>query len=490
MPRHTPAVCCLVLIATGTARAAGPYDDLLKYAPPTANTVALIDVKGAFASPLARAEKWGERGQPDNRGGLGFVPRDAEAVLIAADVNLTAMTRDCQFGLVKVGSLPNMRDLATREGGSVDEIAGQVAALSPRDVYFTALPGATLVAVYPADRQYTARYLKAAAAKKTGQLSPYLQKAAAGAAANTVTVAVDLEDAVDNNVLKLALLASPAVAKVKAADVGLLAGFLAQVKGLTFSATVTDAITARIAVDFPIEPARFRKTLPDLLREVIEGQGVAIEGFEHWKAEFTDTTMTLSGPIATADLKRIVSLFAFPQPAGEPEAAKGPAPTAAATKRYLQAADVILTDISRIKASATYEKTATWHDKAADQLRQLSRQNVDPAAAAAVDEAAKRLRAIGQSLRGVPIDTDALANQAYLFAGGGNSVRVVPTWWGLRTAVVANPVFLDTNIPKIRAEMTRVVAADQKRRAETWEQINRIVSDAKRALTEKYKSPF
>jgi hypothetical protein len=491
MPRYAPALCCLVFVVAGSARAAGPYDDLLKYTPPTANTVVLIDVKGALASPLAKAEKWREKGQPENRGGLGFVPSDAEAVVIAVDVNLNAMTRDCQVGLVKVWNLPNMRDLAAREGGSPDEIAGQVAALSPRDVYFTSLPGNTLVAVYPADRQYTARYLKAAAAKKTGELSPYLRAATAAAAANTVTIAVDLEDVVDKNVLKLSLPASPSVAKVKAVDVNLLATFLSQIKGLTFSAKVTDTITASIAVEFAIEPARFRKTLPDLLREVLEGQGVAIEGFESWKAEFTDTTMTLSGTIATADLKRIVSLFAFPSPAGEPEpAAKGNAPTAATTGRYLQAVDVILTDIGRTKESPNYEKTATWYDKAADQLQQLSTRNVDPAAVTAAHQAAKRLRAIGQSLRGVPIDTKALSNQEYFYGSGGSSIGVVPTWWGLRPHVIGNPAYVETNIPKIRAEIAKVVADDKKRRAEAWDQITRIMIDVKNGLSVKYNTPF
>ena len=172
MSRSTPVVCCLALLLTSSVRAAGPYDDLLKYTPPATNTVVLIDVKSAFASPLATSEKWNEKGQPGNRGGLGFVPSDAELLVITADINLNTMRRDCQVGLVKVNNLPNMRDLAAHEGGTTDEIVGIATALSPRDVYFTALPGSTLVAVYPADRQYTARYLKAGVGEKDGRVVP------------------------------------------------------------------------------------------------------------------------------------------------------------------------------------------------------------------------------------------------------------------------------------------------------------------------------
>lgn len=492
MLRFVLLFCC-ALACAAPVRAAGPYDDLLKYAPANANALLLVDVKGAYASPLAKSEKWSTKGDPENRGGLGFVPSDAEAVVVAADVNLNTLARNNQVGLVKVRSLPNVRELAAREGGSNDEIAGQLAALSPRDVYFTVLPGSTLVAVHPADRQFTSRYVKAAAANKVGTLSPYLKKAAEGAGANTVTIAVDLEDAIDKTLLKLGLPASPTVAKKgKGVDLNLLATFLSQVKGLTFSAKVTDQITGRIAVDFPIEPGRFRNTLPDMLREIIEDQGMAIDGLDNWKAEFTDTTFSLSGPLAVADLKRIISLFAFPNPAGEPEPdAKGSEPTAGATKRYIQGVSAVLADIGRTKGQASYEKTATWHEKAADQIEHLSRRHVDPVATEMATQAANRLRAIGQSLRGVPIDTKALTAQERVTSrGGGLSVGFGVSWWGFRPQLIENPVYVESNVPQIRSQIAKVVEDDKQRRAEAWELIDKGMHEAKSAVAKKYKISF
>ena len=95
---------------------------------------------------------------------------------------------------------------------------------------------------------------------------------------------------------------------------------------------------------------------------------------------------------------------------------KGNQPSVAMTKRYLTAVDAILTDIKSTRDSKNYNKTATWHEKAAAQIEQFSKQGVDPAAVDAAFEAAKRLRAIGSSLRGLPIDLDALANQQYYSA--------------------------------------------------------------------------
>jgi hypothetical protein len=479
----------LVLGLVRSAPAAGPYDDLLKRTPANTNSLVLIDVKGAMNSPLARAEKWRERATASGRGGLGFVPPDAELVVIAGEVNLTTLVRDFQVGLVKVPNTPTMRELAAREGGTADEIAGRLSVLSPRDVYFTTLSAQELAAIYPAYRQYTARYIKAALASKSVQLSPYLQKAAASANGNTLTIALDLEDVVDRTIVKMSLPSSPAVAKTKGLDINLLSSLVASVKGLTVAVQVTNTIKASVTVEFRNDPSVFKRTLPDLFRELIEGQGIAIEGFESWQATFTETTMTLTGTLNSLDLKRLVSLFAFPQPAGEGDPTmKGNQPSVAKTKRYLTAVDAILTDIKSTRDSKNYNKTATWHEKAAAQIEQLSKQGVDPAAVDAAFEAAKRLRAIGSSLRGLPIDLDALANQQYYSARP--SLGVMPGgWWGWQPFIFG-PTHVDTNIPEIQSKMTQTIANDQKRRLEAWSQIDRTMMDARRKLSEKYKVDF
>lgn len=488
MSRLTLAAFLLACALAQHAAAAGPYDDLLKHAPANVNTLALVDVKGAFASPLAKAEKWAEKGAPGGRSGFGFLPPDTTTVVIAADLNLSTLTRDFQVGLVRVShNVPEIREVAKSEGGSVDEMSGRLVVLSPRDVYFTSLSGSEFVVMYPANRQYTARYLKAVKANKTGELSPYLRKAADAAGKNTVTVAMDLEDVVDKTILKLNLPTSPAVAKVKTVDVANLAAFLATVKGMTFTAQVTDSITANLTFEFGLEPERFRLTLPDLLRELIEGQGIAIPGFEKWEPKFAGNTVTLSGPLTTADLKRILSLFAFPQPPGEAEmGAKGDAPTAAQTKRYVAAVESILADVRSLKDSPNYEKMATWHEKAAAQIEQLQRKGVDPIASEAGFQVAKRLRAIGSSLRGVPIDTKALEGQQYYYSSGGG--YGFGGWWGGGPAIMQNPTSVDTNIPQIQAEIAKVAAADKKKRLETWSAIDGIMVEARRKLTDKYKT--
>ncbi len=493
MLRTALAAGLLVFALACPVRAAGPYDDLLKHTSPNTNTLVLIDVKAAYASTLAKAEKWADKGQRGDRGGLGFIPNDAETVVIGAEINLNTVTRDFQVGLAKVShNVPEMRELAAQEGGTADEIAGRLAVLSPRNVYFTTLPGAQFVAVYPADRQYTARYLKAVKANKTGILSPYLAGAVGKATGNSVTIAVDLEDVFDKTLLKISLGASPSVAKIKTADVSLLAAFMSGTKGMTFAAKINDEIRGSFTIDFVGDPNDFKRTLPDLFRELLEGQGIAISGFGNWEAKFTDHTMTLSGPVGTSDMRRILSLFAFPQLPGEPDPKlKGNEFSPDMTRRYLMAIDTILSETRAMQKSPNYDKMATWHDKAADQIDHLSRRNVDVIAADGAFQVTKQLRAIAQSLRGVPIDKKALESQEYYYSsGGGYSPGIGGGWFGWRPYLYQNPSYVTTNIPEIQAKIAKVVADDEKQRLESWSAIDRFMQEARRKLNDKYKMDF
>jgi hypothetical protein len=120
MFRAILSIGLITCVLAGSARADGPYDSLLKYVPSNTNVIALIDIKGAFASPLAKKENWLEKGQPNNRGGLGFLPAEADTVVIASDINFNKLTRQFQVGLVKLRkNVPGMNEFATREGGKL-----------------------------------------------------------------------------------------------------------------------------------------------------------------------------------------------------------------------------------------------------------------------------------------------------------------------------------------------------------------------------------
>ncbi|MBX9579603.1 MAG: hypothetical protein K2X87_04780 [Gemmataceae bacterium] len=480
MPRFAPAVLA-ALAAAPLAPAAGPYDGLLAAVPPQANCLVLVDVRAAFASPLAQSEKWAADVTSRYKSGVGFVPPDAVRLAIASQVNLSAMTRYYQVGLVTVGQLPSMRSLAEREGGFLSQLAGQTVCLSPRDVYFATVNSDTQAAVYPADRQATARWLGHATASKGPALSPYLKAAADAAGGHTVTVAVDLADAVDPGLLRLSLANSPVVVRSKGLDLDGLARQVASVRGLTFTAGVTDKVAGAVRVDFAADPSPYKGVLRDLFLELLADQGAIIPGVEAWEARYEGNAMTLAGPLDGADLRRVLSLFDFP--GTPPEAGDAPAKVSVtATRQYLGAVDAILADVRKLKDGQKYDKTATWQEQAAEQIDQLTKRGVDPAAVEAAQGAADRLRAIAGSLRGVPIDVEKLNKKVYAY--GYSPPRWQTGWWG------ANPGFLQTNLPEIQQQVAKVVEDDKQRRADLWAQIDQGLSAARNALREKYKEKF
>lgn len=484
MTRSLPAALAVLALCAGSPRpaaAAGPYDDLLKLVPPGANTLALMNVKAAHASPLAKSEKWADDLAKRYRSGVGFVPAGSELIVVAAEVNLTSMVREHQLGLIRLGNVVSIPELANHEGGTRDDIADQPVVLSPRNVYFAPMPGSLLAAGYPANRQAAARWIRHAK-KPTGELDPYLKQAADRAGDAAIVIAVDLADTFSPAVVRYGLTVSPVVVKRKVTNIDLLSKVVASVRGLTLTATVTDTINGTIRVDFALDPTTFKGVMKDLFLELVEEQGVAIAGLEKWEAKFDERSMTLSGPLASADLRRIASLFAFPGTTS-PDAAMGKDPVSVpATQRYLAAVDSILEDISRAKESPNYDKMATWHDKAAAQIEHLSRRGVDPIAVGAALDSAKRLRAVAGSLRGVPIDMNALASKPQYdlvpFVGGG---RGIFSGWGFS---------ITNNLPQIQDKMTKVVADDERRRGEAWGQINDVMGEARRKLGEKFKVQF
>lgn len=489
MIRSVPVVLAALAVLP-SASTAGVYDNLLTNVPPDSNTLVLVNVQKAYSSPIARSEKWADDYYRKYKSGTGFVPPDGELLVVASQVNLSSMTRDHQIGLVKVSVLPTIRSLAAREGGTASELGGLTVVLSPRDVYYTTLPGAAVAAVYPADRQATARWIRHATQSKTVDVAPYLKAAAEAAGDNIVTIAVDLSDSQDPNLLRLGLAASPAVVRQKGVDVDRVARFIATVRGLTFTAKATDKIVGTVRVDFAEDPAPFRRILRELFLELFEEQGVAVPGMEQWETTYGARSMELSGTLDSANLRRVLSLFAFPGASSEDSPKVTPGEVSlAATQRYWGALNTVLADLRTTRDSKNYDKMATWHEKAANQLEQLSQLGVDPIAVQAAIDAARRFRAIGASLRGVPIDVNALSQKEYYKIQQQPFIPYWGGWWNWRAYALA-PRQLETNIPQVRGEIARVIADDQKRRIETWSQIDQIMSDSRRRLNDKYKGGF
>jgi hypothetical protein len=483
------------LVIPGFAAAAGPFDSLLSAVPPGTNTLVLINVGEVYSSELARSEKWADEYFEKYRSGIGFVPPDGEAVVIASRVNLSSMVRDHQIGLVRVRVLPSIRALADREAGTVSTMAGVSVVNSPRDIYYTTLGGTTVAAVYPADRQSMAAWLRHATAAREPSLSPYLMGVVETNEKADVKIAVDLTDALDPALLAIGFEFSPAIVKQGGVNVAALARYVATARGMTFTADITDKIIGTVQIDFGADPTPFRRSIHELFLELLDEQGIAIPGMEKWEPTYGATSMTLSGPLEATDLRRILSLFAFPGATSQSDSKLKPGEiTAAATRRYWAAVNTVLDDTrnlrERLKSGRDYTKMATWFEKAATQLEQLNRLGVDPIAVDVAAESAKRFRAISNSLRGVPIDVQAIGEKGYVYQTTNYGWPFWGGWWNWRAMALFSQRNVRTNFPELRGQAAKVIADDQKNRIEAWSQIDGLVSEARLKLSDKYKQSF
>ncbi len=483
MPPRAPLAALLLALAASRAPAATPYDDLLKDIPDGANVLTLIDVQKAYDSPLAKAEDWRKSYYERLRGGGTMLPPDAVRAVIAADVNVATFRRDAQVSLVRVRQADGVKDLQARAGGTTGEVAGRFVLLSPRDAYVLPLTVDTLATVHPANRQALARWLRQTAnGKAAAGPSPYLRKAADDFAATApVVIALDLADALEPALVRVGLDGALCLTD-KSVNKDALARLVASARGLVFTVNMSDALTGTLRVDFGFDPTDYRKTLHALFLEILDGEGAALPGLDRWAATFGEKSMTLTGPLTTADLMRVLSLFQYPLHHGSEEggtpAVAGKGVSVPQTKRYLAAVDTILRGVKPPKDPDEAAKAALWTEKAAGQVEQLSRVGVDPVALTAGDEVATRLRSIAGSLRGVPIDKKALDAASYTMLTGAYSGG-----YGGRGGYGGGMgASVSSNVPELRVKWAKVVADDEKRRAELWNEIMRLMSDARQKL--------
>ena len=149
-----------VLAAALARRRRGPpaddkFIDLTPLLPPQANAATVIDVQAIYNSPLAQKEKWATRRPlPIPADALHGRPGDSRSI----PESLSGGKWEVGVGRPK-GRL-TMEQLAAREKGAVETIAGAKAVLSPRNVYFVEIRPWIIGMIYPADRQEVAKWVQ------------------------------------------------------------------------------------------------------------------------------------------------------------------------------------------------------------------------------------------------------------------------------------------------------------------------------------------
>jgi len=472
--RHFGPLAVLLTISSGPALA-GPFDELMKAVPPTANTLVLVDVAGLTGSPVGQKAGWAVKVDERYRDGSGVLPPGAERVLIAGQVNLQAGHRVWKAAVVDAPSPPPLADVAARERGEPDEVAGLAVVHSPRGVYFASPAANRWLVFYPDDRPALADWVRHGKEEKPAPAGRYLTAAARRIQNQHVVIAADLTDSVAPAAAKAAAGAMPSLVR-RNADPAAFARLMVSLRGVTLTARATDRVRAVLRFDFGTNPLPLQAVLKDALLEMVENSGASLPELASWEPTVTVDSFYLSGTLAPESLTRVLGLFAFPQARGPaPEAT---APTAEATQWYLDTLRKIVDDVRKARAGSKPEKTALWHDAAAGRIEHLDPRGVKPAVLTMGQEVSSRLRAVAASMRGVPVDLNKLKSQAYYYeARSGWS----PWGWGM----FSGPNLVWTNVPEVQAKMNEVVAQDKSNRELLWKQIDDQIAQSRSLLESK-----
>lgn len=479
----------LLLIAISTPAFAGPPDEsLLSKVPAGANTLFVYDVEGAYQSPLGKRENWVKRFSEVHVATLDSLPPTMKQLVIASKTNFATLEPDWQVGVAKTMTPWMLSDVAKSELGQLGQVAGQTAVLSSRNSYIT-IVGTNEVGVYhPADRRALSNWLKDVQSKKTTGPAAYARAAIAAAAGAQLIAAVDLEHVIDPIHAKLFLSGSPTVQKNRL-NVDVLTKVLAGVKGCSLTIRVTDKLEGRLTVDFEGGVMTNKDHLPALIDEVLAAGGIAFDEVRAWPTTATESTLTFQGPLESASFHRLLCFFDMPafyvgeadRKADSPSDA--PAPLVTSTLRYFNSVSAAIAELKSIKPrDDDYNRYATWYEKYAKKLDALPNADVDPDALKFGIMTANRMRAIAESLRGVPLKVDDLSKQQYTVVGG----YVSTNRWGRNTG---GSIDVNTNAPEIRQKQVLAVQSDRDARDAAWKAIYDDREAIRAALAARYRVP-
>jgi hypothetical protein len=477
--------------------AADSFQELLTKVPENANAIILIDVQALQKCPLGVRENWAKKHESQYLGGATHIPPTAARAVLAAQLNPSTLRNDWQLGLVQLQQDVSMPKLAGSQGGDVEMLSGKPVVLVSQNAFAVQLTPQTVGVMGPANRQGLARWITYANRNTKVLLSPYLKEAVMEATDPApITVAIDLTDVFDVAGVRERLNRAKALAGTKA-DLNQLTRIISGIKGLTFTARVTDTVNGELRIDFAAPVAPLAPYAKPLILGALEGAGAAMDELESWDVRAEGTSISFRGKVPEGGLRKILSLIVAPvQPVEhglpEPTAKLEQNPVVVASQRYYHAVTTLIDDLRQQKAK-TFNGMATWYDRYAYQIDNLPMLNVDPELLDYGQRVSALFRGLSQSARGVSIQNSTLeqykaeqqiiAPSSYAWGGYGYGYGYYNNWNNNIQGTV-------NNYAQIRSVQDRANVTESAGRLQAGRQIDEMTVAIRRRMTEKYKVEF
>ncbi len=489
MPRVLFSTLAL-LLATSAVRAQEAFD-LLKYIPPQANTVAVINTANILASPRAVKEGWSKLESTEYLAGAVPLSPHATLMVLAKQIDEEDPSRGGTIALIPITKGAVLPDLAKRIGGQETSIGGEDCVLSPTGIYYFKFSDKLLGSVRTDNKQDIVRWLQFVKNAKESQLQKILNAAVAQSPKHHITLAIDTVELYEAQQVDIAVAMAKSIQENEAQS-KLIAKFLKGLQGVIFTANIGNTgIEARIrfdskAYDFKIDPELFKS----FIIETMSRNGAMLQDMQTAKVTKGDTSVTLTFMISDKELGRVMSLVvppgAIPTNHQDIAVASGKA-NAQSTLKYFNAVNTILDNLkAQNKKAQDYQKTALWHETAANKIEALSTIGVDKKVIEYGYGTASKLYTIAQSLKGVPAKVEDLQGEVYamgymprrgLFGAGGG--RLNPFAYGNSQ--------IQSNAGEIYNKQAKVIKEDEKNRVKIWDMIDSKRSETRGLIASEYK---
>lgn len=381
----------MMLLAAAVAAAlvqplahAQSFSDLTRWVPQDANAVMALNVEKALDSEMGKDKFWRQVLQLNNKEGRTAVRPEFQSVVMAASVDMhEEVESDWQVFLARSAVLPATKDIAKRQGATLEQISGFDAMLSPRGSYVVRLGPETIGAYTPASRQRVRKTLDLTkeGSKLAANLSTSVSQFEASGA--TMLFALDLEGAASAADIAAHLKSDNSLkdTNVKPEE---LATLLATIKRVALRVNIGDKAAAIVDIELGKPADMLGPVAAKVLDGALSSKGLQIEDVKDWTSKVNGNTVTLTGNLTGSSLGRLFSLFTPPRPSmptaeSKPAGDKNAVPDkAAATLAYYRSVDEYLKDVQRIRTAQDPTAAASFLTRYADKIEHLPILGVDP----------------------------------------------------------------------------------------------------------------
>lgn len=357
-------------------------DELLRYVPPGANAIAVIDAEGVLNSELSVRAAWKDKRDLHYGERPLMIPTEARTVVVAAQLDPSQeMRRVWELAVMDLSVEFPIAAVARTEGGYVDPIRDLPAAWTPSDAFIVELQPKRLAMAFPANRQVVSRWIDFTQKNETSQLSEYLQAAAGQLGRDTqMVLAVDLTDIPQRHRV-VERLSQTETLGGNEKIVEQLADLITGLRGVTVTINVTNRISAKVRFDFNESVAPLSEIAKPLALEALDQFDAHIPDLDQFGVSVEGTSVTLYGMLSIDGFRRTASLLEAPTTKFSD--LKDVEPAEPGTPDYTQASQAYYTSVAalindlRQSLSDNRDNHALWMERYGRKVDALPILNVD-----------------------------------------------------------------------------------------------------------------